>query len=103
MTRMLALVLFGLISGHAVPAAAAECASITEIAASRMDSTTARARPPDPAHIEKTCRSYAASFYRIVLTRQAAVTCGIGRPRDLAILDQEINAFNDLLATKCGG
>ena len=103
MTRTIALVAIALTSGRALPAAAAECASVTEIAASRMDSMTARTRPADPADIEKTCRIYAASFYRIVLTRQAAVTCGIGRQRDLAILDQEINAFNDLLATKCGG
>ena len=29
-------------------------------------------RPANPADIEKTCRAYAESFYRIVLTRRAA-------------------------------
>ena len=103
MTRTFARVAFALMMAHAMPAAATECASVTEIAASRIDSMTARTHPTDSADIEKTCRAYAASFYRIVLARQAAVACGIGRQRDLAILDQEINAFNDLLATKCGG
>ena len=98
-----ARVAFALITTHASPTAATECAATSEIAASRNDSMTARTRPADPADIEKTCRAYAASFYRIVLARQAAVACGVGRPRDLAILDQEINTFNDLLATKCGG
>jgi len=102
MTRTIAFVAFSLISGYAIPAAAG-CASVTEIAASRMESMASLARPANPADIEKTCRAYTESFYRIVLTRQAAVDCGVGRERDLAILDQQINAFNDLLATKCGG
>jgi hypothetical protein len=103
MTRTIALVAFAMISGHTIPAVAAECSSITEIATSQIDSKMARARLADPADVEKTCRAYAASFYRIVLARQAAATCGPDRQRDLAILDQQINAFNDLLATKCGG
>jgi hypothetical protein len=37
-----------------------------------------------------------------VTLRQAAARCADGE-RDLAVLDTEINAFNDLLATKCGG
>jgi len=36
-----------------------------------------------------------------VTTRQAAVGCTGGA--DISSLDSEINAFNDLLATKCGG
>jgi hypothetical protein len=37
-----------------------------------------------------------------VTLRQAAKTCVAGE-RNLAVLDSEINAFNDLLAKKCGG
>jgi hypothetical protein len=36
-----------------------------------------------------------------VALRQAAAKCVDGE-RTLAVLDSEINAFNDLLATKCG-
>jgi hypothetical protein len=48
------------------------------------------------------CRTYAASFYESVTLRQAEASCA-GGERNLAVLDAEINAFNDLLATKCGG
>jgi hypothetical protein len=50
---------------------------------------------------EETCHTYAASFYESVTLRQAAARCVDGE-RNLAVLDSEINAFNDLLATKCG-
>jgi hypothetical protein len=39
--------------------------------------------------------------YESVTLRQAAARCVDGE-RNLAVLDSEINAFNDLLATKCG-
>jgi hypothetical protein len=51
---------------------------------------------------EKACRAYAASFYESVMLRQAAANRVDGE-RVLAVLDSAINAFNDLLATKCGG
>ena len=53
--------------------------------------------------MEATCREYAASFYRIVLTHQSAVACGVGRKSDLSALDSEIDALNNLLAAKCSG
>ena len=83
-----------------IPASASECSSVTEIAATRAGGGEPR-RYPEQAHA--TCRDYAASFYRIVLTRRAAVACGVGRKSDLAALDSEIDALNDLLATRCGG
>jgi hypothetical protein len=62
---------------------------------------TLRSQPVNAADIEKTCRAYAASFYESVRLRQAAARCVDGE-RNLAVLDSEINAFNDLLAMKCG-
>jgi hypothetical protein len=47
-------------------------------------------------------KPYAASFYESVALREAAAKCVDGQ-RNLAVLDSEINAFNDLLAKKCGG
>jgi hypothetical protein len=40
-----------------------------------------------------------------VTTRQAASFCrhGIDRQRTLELLDAEIEAFNDLIATQCSG
>jgi len=101
MARIVALVTSMLINATTIPAVASECASMTEIAASRADLTAVRNQ--QPTDIEKACKAYAESFYRIVVTRQAAAACGVGRQRDLAVLDSEINAFNDLLATRCGG
>ena len=103
MTKIVVLLSSAVLTVCTIPAVASECASITEIAASHTQWTAARVLPVDPADMTKTCRAYAASFYQVVLTRQAAAICGVGRRRDLAILDSEINAFNDLLANKCGG
>ena len=46
-----------------------------------------------------------ASFYESVALRQAAATCDrdTDNARNLAVLDSEVDAFNNLLATKCGG
>jgi hypothetical protein len=63
---------------------------------------TVRSQPAKAADKEKTCRAYATSFYESVTLRQVATTCTAGE-RNLAVLDSEINAFNDLLARKCGG
>jgi hypothetical protein len=62
---------------------------------------TLRSQPANAADKEKTCRAYAASSYESVTLRQAAAKCADGE-RNLALLDSEINAFNDLLANKCG-
>jgi len=51
---------------------------------------------------EKTCRAYAASFYESVVLRHAAAN-RVDGAHMLVTLDSVINAFNDLLATKCGG
>jgi hypothetical protein len=61
-----------------------------------------RSQPAKEADKEKICRAYAALFYEAVTLRQVATTCTVGE-RNLAVLDSEINAFNNLMATKCGG
>jgi hypothetical protein len=103
MTKIVVFLFSAVLTVCTIQAVASQCASITAIAASHTQWTAARALPADPADMTKTCRAYAASFYQVVLTRQAAAICGVGRQRDLALLDSEINAFNDLLANKCGG
>ena len=60
-----------------------------------------RNQPASAANKEKACRAYAASLYQSVTLRQVAASSGDGE-RYLALLDSTINAFNDLLATKCG-
>jgi hypothetical protein len=84
-----------------IPAVAAECTSNKDIDASRTRWAALRSQPANTADNEKACRAYAASFYESVMLRQAAARYADG-DRTLALLDSVINAFNDLLATKCG-
>jgi hypothetical protein len=102
MRRVLILVASAAINAYAIPADAAECTSIKDIDASRSRWELLRSQPAKTDEKEKICRAYATSFYESVTLRQAAANCTDGA-RNLAVLDSEINAFNDLLATKCGG
>jgi hypothetical protein len=74
--------------------------SAKDIDASRTRWATLRSQRANTVDNEKACRGYAASFYESVVLRQAAARCG---ERTLVLLDSAISAFNDLLATKCGG
>ena len=102
MRRIAVLIASAAINASAIPAVAAECASIKDIDASRSRWVMVRSQPAKAAVTEDTCRAYAASFYESVTLRQAAATCATGE-RSVVALDSEINAFNELLATKCGG
>ena len=102
MRRILVLIASAAINSSAIPAVAAECTSIRDIDASRSRWELLRSQPAKEADREKICRAYATSFYESVTLRQASARCTDGE-RNLAVLDSEINAFNDLLATKCGG
>src|SRR5262249_51273453 len=83
-----------------IPAVAAEHTSNKDIDAARARAVTVHSQPVNAADNEKTCRAYAASFYESVVLRHAAAGRVDGE-RVLAALDSVINAFNDLLATKC--
>jgi len=102
MRRILVLVAFAAINAFTHPAVAAECTSIKDIDASRSRWELLRSQAAKAADREKICSAYAASFYESVTLRQAVASCATGG-RNLAVLDSEINAFNDLLAMKCGG
>ena len=84
-----------------VPAAASPCTSPTAIAAIRTQWAAVRRQFSKAADRDAACRAYAASFYDSVATRQAATGCT--GDADITALDSEINAFNELLATRCGG
>src|SRR5262245_29113813 len=102
MRRILVLIASTAINAYTIPAIATECTAIKDVDASRSRWELLRSQPFKPVDIEKTCRAYAASVYESVTLRQAAAKC-IDGARSLAALDSEVNAFNDLLATKCGG
>ena len=102
MWRIPVLIASVAINASTLPAVAAENTSNKDVDASRARWEMLRSQPAKAADRDKTCRAYAASFYESVTLRQAAAKCPDGE-RILASLDSEINAFNDLLATKCGG
>ena len=98
MRRIAVLIASAAINASTIPAVAAEHTSNKGIDAARA--VTVQSQPVNAADNEKTCRAYAASFYESVVLRQAAAGRVDGE-RVLAALDSVINAFNDLLATKC--
>jgi hypothetical protein len=93
------------INASTIPVLASECASAGDIDAVRARWATVRTQPAKTADNQTTCRAYAVSFYESVTLRQATALCNrdMDQARHLAVLDSEIDAFNNLLATKCGG
>jgi hypothetical protein len=81
------------------------CSQLSDLSAARLRWATVRKKPVNPAHNEESCRSYRTNFFEAVTTRQVASFCreGIDRQRTLELLDFEIEAFNDLIATQCSG
>jgi hypothetical protein len=100
MIRLAIVLTLATIDASTVPAAASQCASPTAIAATRTHWAAVRSQFRKATDREAECRAYAASFYESVTTRQAAAGCT--GDADITGLDSEINAFNELLATKCG-
>jgi hypothetical protein len=101
MRRIAVLIASAAINASTVPVAAAECMSIKDLDVSRARWATVLGRPAE-ADKDKACRAWATSFYESVTLRQEAARCAAGE-RNLALLDSEINAFNDLISAKCGG
>jgi hypothetical protein len=101
MIRLAILLTSAMINASTVPAVASQCTSPAAIAATRTHWAAVRSQFSKATDREAACRAYAASFYESVTTRQAAAGCTDGT--DISAIDADINAFNDLLATKCGG
>jgi hypothetical protein len=97
MRRIAVLIATAAINASTIPAGAAE----KDVDASRARSAMVHSQAANATDNEKACRAYAASFYESVMLRQAAAI-RVDVDRTLLVLDTVINAFNDLLATKCG-
>jgi phage gp37-like protein len=102
MRRITVLIASALINASTIPGLAAESTSNKDVKPAPAVSATVHGKAADAADNEKTCRAYAASFYESVMLRQASAS-RVDGARVLAALDSVIDAFNDLLATKCGG
>ncbi|NLS69586.1 hypothetical protein E3H11_11775 [Bradyrhizobium brasilense] len=101
MRRIAVLIASAAIIASAAPSFAAECTSNKDVDAFCKRWPTVQSQPANPEEKDKSCRAYAASFYESVMLRQMAAN-RVDGARVLAALDSVINAFNDLLATKCG-
>jgi hypothetical protein len=101
MRRVAVLIASAAINASTIPAVAAEHTSNKDIDAARAQAVMVNNQLVNAADNERACRAYAASFYESVVLRHAAAG-RVDGPRVLAALDTVINAFNDLLATKCG-
>jgi hypothetical protein len=101
MRRIAVFIASAAINATTIPAVAAENTSNKDVDASRARSPMVHSQAANATDTEKTCRAYAASFYESVMLRQAAAIRVDGE-RTLLVLDTVINAFNDLLAAKCG-
>jgi hypothetical protein len=101
MIRLAILLTSATINAFTVPAAAAQCTSPTAIATVREHWAAVRSQLGKATDREAACRAYATSFYEAVTARQAAAGCT--SDADISALDADINTFNDLLATRCGG
>jgi hypothetical protein len=101
----LSILAIALLIDLAVPADAqtSGCAQVSNLSTARLHWAAVRKGYVDPAHNEESCRSYATNFFAAVTARQAASFCTdvIDRHRLVELLDFEINAFNDLIATRC--
>ena len=102
MRRIIIFIASAAINASTIPVVAADYTSNKYIDASRTRLATVHSQPANATDNEKICRAYAASFYESVMLRQASASRVDGAPV-LAALDSVINAFNDLLAKKCGG
>jgi hypothetical protein len=101
------IVAVGLLIAPAITAGAATsgCNQLSDLSAARLRWAAVRKSNVDPGHSDESCRSYRSNFFEAVTTRQAATFCtdGADRRRTLALLDTDIEAFNDLIATQCSG
>ena len=79
------------------------CSQLSDLSAARFRWAVVRKSHVEPDHSEESCRSYRLNFFEAVTTRQAASICrdGADRSRTLELLDTEIEAFNNLIATQC--
>jgi len=86
------------------PSVASECTSTSDVNALRARWATVRSQPVSSVNTKEACRAFATSLYESVVVRLTATMCphNVSKQRTLALLDSDINAFNDLLAAKCG-
>jgi hypothetical protein len=79
------------------------CGQPFDAQAARIRWTNARQAKPRSEEPDQICRAYFNQFYEAVQARQAVSECAEDwRQKDVEMLDGQIEAFNNLIATYCG-
>ena len=107
MIRIAAFLLAALLLAFlATPVKAAKvsyCAQAHDSAAARLKWALERQRNAITLQKDDSCRGYRTEFYEAAVTHQNITHCEQDDMRQsaLEVIDAEINAFNDLIATYC--
>ena len=105
MLRIVILAIAILLDPAIAPAAdMSGCKQLSHLSSARLRWAALRKSRADPAD-EENCGSYRSNYFEAVMTRHEASLCGglVDRQRVLELLDSEIEALNDLIATQCSG
>jgi hypothetical protein len=80
------------------------CTQAHDAAVAHLRWALAPRRSSSVLQTDESCRTYRSEFYEAAVTRQNITHCEQEdvRQHALDVLDAEINAFNDLIATHCG-
>jgi hypothetical protein len=80
------------------------CGKSFDFRAARIRWASTRQDGPRSEDADQACRAYRNQFYEAMEARQTVSQCqaGADRQKGIEILDAEIDAFNNLIATRCG-
>ena len=100
---LLAALLLVFLATPVMAAKVSYCAQAHDSAAARLKWALERQRNAITLQKDDSCRGYRTEFYEAAVTRQNITHCEQDDMRQsaLEVIDAEINAFNDLIATYC--
>ena len=100
---MLAAFLFVFLASTVLAAKVSYCTQAHDSAETRLKWALERQGNGEALQKDDSCRAYRSEFYEAAVTRQNVTHCEQDAIRQsaLEVIDAEINAFNDLIATYC--
>jgi hypothetical protein len=100
---LLVTFLFVFLATPVLAAKVSYCAQAHDSAEARLKWALERQGHGETLQKDDSCRAYRSKFYEAAVTRQNVTHCEQDdiRQSALEVIDAEINAFNDLIATYC--
>jgi hypothetical protein len=95
--------LFVFLASPVLAAKVSYCSQAHDSAEARLKWALERQGSGETLQKDDSCRAYRSEFYEAAVTRQNVTHCAEDdiRRSALEVIDAEINAFNDLIATYC--